>query len=53
MASRIAAAAQTVGIGLTLLPAFYAHSGFGGAAPEPRQSRFVTDIDSYRRTARP
>ena len=24
---------QTTGIGLTLLPVFYAHSGFGGAAP--------------------
>ena len=47
MASRIAAAAQEVGIGLTLLPVFYAHSGFGGAAPESRQSRFVTDVDGY------
>ena len=47
MAHSIAAAAQTAGIGLTLLPAFYAHSGFGGAAPEPRQARFVTDIDGY------
>ena len=52
MASRIAAAAQTVGIGLTLLPVFYAHSGFGGAAPDPRQSRFVTDVDGYATTAR-
>ncbi|HWA31395.1 MAG TPA: amidohydrolase family protein, partial [Rhizomicrobium sp.] len=33
MASRIAAAAQNTGIGLTLLPVFYAHSGFGGKAP--------------------
>jgi len=47
MASRVAAAAQTVGIGLTLLPAFYAHSGFGGAVPEPGQSRFVTDVEGY------
>ncbi len=53
MASRIAAAAHAVGIGLTLLPAFYAHSGFGGAAPDPRQSRFVTDVDGYATTARP
>ncbi len=29
MANRVAAAAQAVGIGLTLLPVFYAHSGFG------------------------
>jgi formiminoglutamate deiminase len=47
MANRVAAAAQAVGIGLTLLPAFYAHSGFGGAAPNPRQSRFVTDVEGY------
>ena len=33
MAARIAAAAETTGIGLTLLPVFYAHSGFGGAEP--------------------
>ena len=49
MASGIAAAAQQVGIGLTLLPVFYAHSGFGGAAPDPRQSRFVTDVDGFAR----
>ena len=49
MASGIAAAAQEVGIGLTLLPAFYAHSGFGGAAPDPRQSRFVNDVDGFAR----
>uniref|UniRef100_UPI00286C9291 amidohydrolase family protein n=1 Tax=Phenylobacterium sp. TaxID=1871053 RepID=UPI00286C9291 len=33
MAARIASAARESGIGLTLLPVFYAHSGFGGAAP--------------------
>ena len=49
MANGIAAAAQQVGIGLTLLPVFYAHSGFGGAAPDPRQSRFVNDVDSFAR----
>jgi formimidoylglutamate deiminase len=47
MTNRIAAAAQAVGIGLTLLPVFYAHSGFGGALPDPRQSRFVTDLEGY------
>ena len=31
------------GIGLTLLPVFYAHSGFGGAAPNEGQRRFVND----------
>jgi formimidoylglutamate deiminase len=49
MASGIAAAAEQVGIGLTLLPVFYAHSGFGGAAPDQRQSRFVNDVDSFAR----
>ena len=34
LAERIAAAAQATGIGLTLLPVFYAHAGFGGRAPE-------------------
>ncbi len=33
MAERIAAAAAATGIGLTLLPVFYAHAGFGGACP--------------------
>ncbi|MGC1729347.1 MAG: formimidoylglutamate deiminase, partial [Steroidobacteraceae bacterium] len=43
LAGRIVAAAAHTGIGLTLLPVFYAHSGFGGAAPQPRQARFVSD----------
>lgn len=49
MSARIAAAAQATGIGLTLLPVFYAHSGFGGAAPTPAQARFVHDPDGYGR----
>ncbi|MGY3539254.1 formiminoglutamate deiminase [Bradyrhizobium sp. USDA 4515] len=36
MAIRIAEAADASGIGLTLLPSFYAHSTFGGAAPACR-----------------
>jgi formiminoglutamate deiminase len=47
MAERIAAAAGEAGIGLTLLPVFYAHGGFGGEAPAPRQARFLSSIDSY------
>ena len=43
LAERIAAAAQATGIGLTLLPVFYAHAGFGGRAPEPGQRRFIND----------
>ncbi len=47
LAERIAAAAQASGIGLTLLPVFYAHAGFGGRAPENGQRRFINDIDGY------
>ena len=47
MAERIAAAAEATGIGLTLLPVFYAHSTFGGAAPTAGQRRFINDIDSF------
>jgi formiminoglutamate deiminase len=49
MAVRIAAAADSTGIGLTLLPVFYAHSGFGGAAPAEGQRRFINDIESFGR----
>jgi formiminoglutamate deiminase len=49
LAGRIAAAAQETGIGLTLLPTFYAHSGFGGAAPTVRQRRFINDVESFAR----
>ncbi|HVJ52912.1 MAG TPA: formimidoylglutamate deiminase [Aliidongia sp.] len=47
LAGRIAAAAADTGIGLTLLPVFYAHGGFGGAAPSPGQRRFVASLDLY------
>lgn len=49
MAARIAAAAETTGIGLTLLPVFYARSGFGGAPPHAGQRRFVSTLDGYAR----
>lgn len=49
MAQRIAAAASHTGIGLTLLPVFYAHSTFGGAAPNDGQRRFISTIDSFAR----
>ncbi|WP_068072407.1 formimidoylglutamate deiminase [Novosphingobium lentum] len=49
MAARIAAAARTTGIGLTLLPVFYAHSNFGGQAPNHSQRRFIHDLDSFSR----
>ncbi len=47
MAGRVAAAADETGLGLTLLPVFYAHSDFGGAAPVPAQRRFLHDIDGF------
>jgi formiminoglutamate deiminase len=45
----IAEAAGHTGIGLTLLPVFYAHGGFGGAAPAPGQRRFISDPELYSR----
>jgi formiminoglutamate deiminase len=49
MGARVAAAAERTGIGLTLLPVFYAHSGFGGAAPAQGQRRFINDLEGYAR----
>ena len=47
MAERLAAAAHTSGIGLTLLPVFYAHADFGGASPNPAQRRLIHDVDGF------
>jgi formiminoglutamate deiminase len=47
MAARIIAAAAETGIGLTLLPVFYAHGGFGGKAPAASQQRFLCDPDNF------
>jgi formimidoylglutamate deiminase len=47
MAERIVAASERTGIALTLLPVFYAHSGFGGGAPTVGQRRFVSGIDDF------
>ncbi|TGP27044.1 MULTISPECIES: formimidoylglutamate deiminase [unclassified Mesorhizobium] len=47
MAERIGAAASETGIGLTLLPVFYAHSAFGGAAPNEGQRRFINDVERF------
>jgi formimidoylglutamate deiminase len=49
MAGAIATAADETGIALTLLPVFYAHSDFGGSAPNPQQRRFVNDLDGFAR----
>jgi formiminoglutamate deiminase len=47
LAESIAAAAQQTGIGLTLLPVFYAHGNFGGQPPVRGQRRFLNDVDRF------
>ena len=47
LTGRIVAAAQATGVGLTLLPVFYAHAGFGGQPPSQGQRRFITDLDGF------
>jgi formimidoylglutamate deiminase len=47
LAVRIAAAAQESGIGLTLLPVFYAHSNFGNTAPSQGQRRFINNLEQF------
>ncbi|NKJ43932.1 formimidoylglutamate deiminase [Novosphingobium sp. SG720] len=49
MGAAVVAAAQETGIGLTLLPVLYAHSGFGGQAPGAGQARFINDVDQFAR----
>lgn len=49
MGAALARAADDTGIGLTLLPVFYAHSGFGGSPPGEGQRRFVNDLDGFAR----
>ena len=49
MAVRIAAASSETGIGLTLLPVFYAHGGFGGQPSDAGQRRFINGLDRFAR----
>ena len=49
MTERVAAAATETGIALTLLPVFYAHSGFGGAPPNAGQRRFICEVPQFAR----
>ncbi|MER8612929.1 formimidoylglutamate deiminase [Mesorhizobium sp. M0435] len=49
IAERIVAAASETGIGLTLLPVFYAHSSFNRAAPNEGQRRFINDVNQFSR----
>lgn len=48
-AAAIGEAARTAGIGLTLMPVFYAHGDFGGAPATPGQRRFLSDLDGFAR----
>jgi len=49
MSGAIAAAAAESGIGLTLLPVLYSHSGFGAQPPRDGQSRFILSVEDYAR----
>ncbi len=46
---RIAAAAEHAGIGLTLMPVFYAHGNFGGLEPSTGQRRFINSTGAFGR----
>jgi formimidoylglutamate deiminase len=47
MSLRLLAAADTAGIGMTLLPVFYHSSDFGGAPALLEQARFVHDVEGF------
>jgi formimidoylglutamate deiminase len=47
MAQAIFDAAQESGIGLTLLPVLYQHSGFGEQEPNSGQKRFINSIEQF------
>ena len=47
MARAIFDAAQESGIGLTLLPVLYQHSGFGELAPTDGQKRFINSTEQF------
>lgn len=47
MSLRCLAAAQQVGIGMTMLPVLYSYGGFGGQAATLGQRRFINDVDGF------
>ena len=49
MSLRLVAAARRAGIGLTMLPVLYQHSGFGARPPRADQRRFIGSVDGLRR----
>lgn len=50
MSLRLVAAARRAGIGLTMLPVLYQHSGFGAKPPREDQRRFIRSVDDLLRT---
>ena len=49
ISDQLIAAADHAGIGLTLLPTLYSHSGFGGENPNQDQARFINSTEQYLR----
>ncbi len=47
MSNQMISAADKSGMGLTLLPVLYSHSGFGGQAPNAGQARFIHSTEDY------
>lgn len=47
MAKAIFNAAETTGIGLTMLPVLYRFSGFGELAPNDGQKRFINSVEQF------
>jgi len=47
MSLRCLAAAESAGIGITILPTLYAHGGFGGEPPTQGQRRFINGADRF------
>ena len=47
MAQRLFAAAESTGIGITMLPSLYRHGGIFGAPPHDGQRRFLNDLDGF------
>ena len=47
LALQVSQAASAVGIGMTVLPVLYTHSGFGGLAPNEGQRRFINSSERY------
>lgn len=47
MGLQLAQAANQAGLGLTLLPVLYSHSGFGGQTPNEGQARFINSTEQY------